>query len=517
MRQDDRSKVKTNGVRMPDFDPEDDLPEYEESSGSEPENEGVNGFTGREHYENINKSKLRGRDPVTLGTQYAGSKVRRKGIEEEEDQHDPFAAYGSDEESDELNAREHDESDNLDKDGVAASEDSGSPPSGDEDMEDMRSDSDEEHNLRSTANEARDRADTARLKALLVNESSTISTSLAASQRADAQKGQAVQKQQRTFDALLTSRIRMQNALVAMNTLPTVRERTPTTEIQAAAQSAEDAARRLWSQLDTLRCSLLDAKTGTKRKRPTAAASVGEIWTHMQDLERASLPQRRATLAKWSEKTSSTASKLTKSSFGNSLSRQAEMTLLDVLDGHLADPDRLVKKTRIPRSAAPVQAKTYVAERRARRHDDTDEAPADEGVRDIYDDADFYSSLLKDLISRRQSQSTASSTTPQTLPQRPSTTAQDLEAEYRNASQKSAATKKAVDTRASKGRKMRYTVHEKLVNFMVPDDRGNWGERQRGELFASLFGARNEGGKEVNGGIGEGENEAEGALRLFRS
>ena len=50
--------------------------------------------------------------------------------------------------------------------------------------------------------------------------------------------------------------------------------------------------------------------------------------------------------------------------------------------------------------------------------------------------------------------------------------------------------KKSVDTKASKGRKMRYTVHEKLQNFMAPEDLGSWGERQRAELFGSLFGRK---------------------------
>ena len=47
---------------------------------------------------------------------------------------------------------------------------------------------------------------------------------------------------------------------------------------------------------------------------------------------------------------------------------------------------------------------------------------------------------------------------------------------------------KDVDTKASKGRKMRYNVHEKLQNFMAPEDRTTWGERQADELFGSLFG-----------------------------
>jgi protein AATF/BFR2 len=53
-----------------------------------------------------------------------------------------------------------------------------------------------------------------------------------------------------------------------------------------------------------------------------------------------------------------------------------------------------------------------------------------------------------------------------------------------------AKTKKVVDTKASKGRRLRYTVQEKLQNFMAPEDRGEWGDRQRDELFSSLFGQR---------------------------
>jgi len=49
--------------------------------------------------------------------------------------------------------------------------------------------------------------------------------------------------------------------------------------------------------------------------------------------------------------------------------------------------------------------------------------------------------------------------------------------------------KKVVDTKASKGRKLRYEVHEKIKNFMVPVlNRGTWHEEQIDELFASLLG-----------------------------
>lgn len=72
--------------------------------------------------------------------------------------------------------------------------------------------------------------------------------------------------------------------------------------------------------------------------------------------------------------------------------------------------------------------------------------------------------------------------------------------------------KKRVDTKASKGRKMRYTVHEKLMNFMAPEDRGTWGERQRVEFLAGLLGRRVCMGEED----GREEEEGEGGLVLFR-
>ncbi|KGQ02073.1 protein bfr2 [Paracoccidioides lutzii Pb01] len=82
--------------------------------------------------------------------------------------------------------------------------------------------------------------------------------------------------------------------------------------------------------------------------------------------------------------------------------------------------------------------------------------------------------------------------------------------------------KRAVDTKASKGRKMRYTVHEKLQNFMAPEYRGSWSDRAREEFFASLLG-RN--AREILGDdddedkVMEDEDDhlEESGLKLFRN
>jgi len=50
--------------------------------------------------------------------------------------------------------------------------------------------------------------------------------------------------------------------------------------------------------------------------------------------------------------------------------------------------------------------------------------------------------------------------------------------------------KKQVDTKASKGRRLRYHVHEKLQNFMVPIPAGSWHEEMIDELYSSLLGKK---------------------------
>jgi len=204
----------------------------------------------------------------------------------------------------------------------------------------------------------------------------------------------------------------------------------------------------------------------------------------MQDSEAINLPHRRSVLLKWSAKTQA-ASAQPVSRRLTELARQN--TIVEVLNDQLSNTERLVKRTRMPRSCAPVQASKGIVE-----------SP------DIYDDADFYGVLLKELLEQRSIDSAASVQV-------------DVVAQQYQAARE-AKTRKNVDTKASKGRKMRYTVHEKLQNFMAPEDRGSWGERQIDELFGSLLGKRLALGEtEVDGGADEGDMAEEEALMMFRN
>jgi protein AATF/BFR2 len=97
----------------------------------------------------------------------------------------------------------------------------------------------------------------------------------------------------------------------------------------------------------------------------------------------------------------------------------------------------------------------------------------------IYDDANFYQLLLKELVDQRRVESL-------------SAPAAGTEAgkTMQWAAINEAKTRKNVDTKASKGRKMRYTVHEKLQNFMAPEDRGRWEPDAIDRFFGTLLGQK---------------------------
>ncbi|KAJ3059603.1 hypothetical protein HDU98_004414, partial [Podochytrium sp. JEL0797] len=94
---------------------------------------------------------------------------------------------------------------------------------------------------------------------------------------------------------------------------------------------------------------------------------------------------------------------------------------------------------------------------------------------EVFDDGDYYQQLLKELIEGRLLETDDPAL---------------LSMKWAELKQLQAKTKKKkdVDTKASKGRKIRYAVHEKLQNFMAPEPRGSWHDAMVDELFGSLFG-----------------------------
>ncbi|KAI1194451.1 TRAUB-domain-containing protein [Nemania serpens] len=285
---------------------------------------------------------------------------------------------------------------------------------------------------------------------------------------ADVQKGKAVQRQRKGFDALLNLRIRLQKAA-----------KQPDDPDAEPYEGAERSALQLWNALDDFRASI---HKGKKRKHAeTDDTSTTALWDRMELHEEHQTARRKQVLEKWSrdaKKTSITASSAHK------FTNNAERPIIAMLSAEMDAPERLIKRTRTPRSCAPYQAARKINE------DDS-----------IYDDADFYQGLLKQLVDQRSGDGSGTGLQAATI---------------RYAAVKEAKAKRHVDTKASKGRKMRFTVMPKLQNFMAPEDRRSWEQSATDRFFGTLFGQKmvldEESSDEEMGGVSV---EAEG-FRLFK-
>lgn len=490
------------------------------------------------------KSKLRKPQEINLGKQYAGSQISRDALDAESDD-DPFKARSDDEDSedDDEEGAELENGEDEDSDSQEASEESedekpkqtkkskqqqqeadseedevdgmetgsddiegneGSEDGLDEDdmdSEGSQDDDDDGDDDQEETNRGGKSDDREELRQLMATDQKAIAASISQAAKSDAVKGKAVKQQRSTFDSLLNTRIKFQKGLTAMNQLSVAAKDADDVD-REAVKSAESAALSLWSTLEDLRYTLADAQSGEskKRKRPSPVSSTtssDSLWKRMTDLESDSVAHRRAILDKWSLKVrgSSTSGpnargKLLGSSTGG------QQTITTVLDAQLA-PEAGERSTKRARKQA---------------------ANGDEDDEPIYDDTAFYQTLLRELVEQRMSSDSITNGLDTLHIQLPSRLSLHPVTGMRNDKNKR---RGAVDTRATKGRKMKYDVHEKLQNFMAPEDRGTWTTRARDEFFASLL------GRTASGLLGEDDEEAsaaeesdedreEGGLRLFR-
>lgn len=138
------------------------------------------------------------------------------------------------------------------------------------------------------------------------------------------------------------------------------------------------------------------------------------------------------------------------------LSKKNEGNVLNQIQYSLSDKAKLIKKTQLKRSNYQIMGQ------------ENDEQYNTE----IFDDDDFYHQLLTELIKNRS----ADLTDPI-----------QLSRQWIQLQNWRTKMKKNVNTKATKGRRIRYAVHSKLVNFMAPIDDRVWTEEAKTDLFKSLF------------------------------
>ncbi|PVG02092.1 TRAUB-domain-containing protein [Serendipita vermifera] len=313
-----------------------------------------------------------------------------------------------------------------------------------------------------------------------------LSSALKKAKESDRRKGNAVSHQMAIWEALLDSRIRLHKASQLCNTLPTGSHLASLASHErgkAAIVDFVEESLRLSEDIFELQEALLEV-TDPKLDRPTYSRKGhmepnstygGEInSTLSQEISAASHalaqlqsryhPELLSTLRKWSAKIQAvTPSNLLPSSrnaFKNSRNMHLK-PITDVIQEALGDHTKALSRTRIRRGGPRMG-------REEKTHLDVEGRPLEEEENELFDDTDFYQQLLRDVIDGKAN------------------------ADYGEGDifSKPKKIKKQVDTRASKGRKLRYEVHEKIQNFMVPVPTivDGWHEEKIDELFSSLLG-----------------------------
>lgn len=356
------------------------------------------------------------------------------------------------------------------------------------------------------------------LRRLMASDHKTVAASISQASKADAAKGLAVKRQRSAFDALLNTRIKLQKGLTAAGELSLATDDADSLDGNVV-KSAESAALTLWNTLDELRHALADSQStqasssSKKRKRipaPTAETVSSDIWMQMREFETECFAHRRAVLDKWARKTRSSKA-VAPNARGKLLNTGGDQqSLTAVLDAHAAaESESYGPPSKRPKSGGNPQ--------------DSNEVNTNSGIATaaLYDDTIFYNSLLRDLVEQRMSSANGGMTADNLHLQIPTRLSINPVSGMRKDK-----VKRVVDAKASKGRKMRYTVHEKLQNFMAAEERGSWSDRAREELFASLLGNSasvmlgedEEDEEELRDGAEvEDEDLEAGGLRLFRS
>ncbi|KDE02836.1 hypothetical protein MVLG_06627 [Microbotryum lychnidis-dioicae p1A1 Lamole] len=458
-----------------DFDPEDSYATYanERNKGEQ----AADLEAGRAEYLPVGPGGLRKKGEALVDSKYDGKKGSRRtmfGGEEEEDE-----GHNEDDEDEDS---EQDDDGGDDFDDLVGSEDSHEFASADQDDND---DDDEGEHLAPIASTSNKQAPPSALK---TSTKSSITKGKSADERAmisqlrtaahaDIEKGIDVKKQFSFCDSVLESRIKLQKAVTAINVLPRpANAEMYYQQVEEERERARLEVEALNEELFKLRSTMLKGKEqiqiqlptnlGQSRKRHRNPDSAQEyLAATVKDLaaiETALEPFLRTTITKWSDKVlAASGLALGKDKKFKAVNQNA-MAQIDHALGPL-ERERLVKRTRLRRTtdrAVVGQADLGTLE--------GEKTPVDE---EVFDDGDFYQQLLRDVIESR-------------MLDLDDPTLESL----RQATARSKKQKKVVDTRASKGRKIRYHVHDKLQNFMVPIEAGGWHEEKVDELFASLLG-----------------------------
>ncbi|RDD39775.1 Protein AATF [Trichoplax sp. H2] len=197
---------------------------------------------------------------------------------------------------------------------------------------------------------------------------------------------------------------------------------------------------------------------------------------------------RGTAIKKWSDRTQIAFGKLNSKKFSD-----LDQSVPQQIQKILSDKERLIKRTQLRR--IPIRALGNLENNDSRDKDARDSHLKDYDP-EIFDDSDFYHQLLRELIEYKSTFNKDSDPLA-------------MGRQWLQFQQLRSKVKRKVDTKASKGRKLRYDVHDKLISFAAPMRQGTWTDTARNNLCASLFGKQGTKHKSAS-------NDLDGDIVLFR-
>ncbi|CAO3610192.1 unnamed protein product [Mucor fragilis] len=473
-----------------DYDPEDILEPMNDNNDRSDQESDNEESTARDHYLSVGKSKLRSEQPLLDDPRYAGKRTSRKDIysdedddEEEDEEFKGFSASGSEDEDEDDEENVNDSNDD-DEDLLANA--------GSEEDDDSDADSDEEEqeeaasDAESAQNEGDDEINT-ELRRIQEEEKQMISQ-LSKSAQSDVEKGQHVRQQLTLWDNCLENRIRMQKVIDETNKLPqndTYYNFLAKAEgVEKDLESAKNDLREVIDDLMDIRVDLFtqngsidleDVNCNTrKRHLDDDDQYLDALWHDISQINDVFVPFRNSTLEKWSNKVQVAAGARLNKKF-----KAFDQNILSQIESTMSDKSGLIKRTQLQRADYKILGKVNVEVDKEQQEMDTGKKP-DRHLNtydvEIFDDQDFYQQQLRELIESRM----VDTDDPMAIGMR--------WAARKQTEQKKK--KKTVDRKASKGRQLRFNVHEKLQNFMAPIPVGDWHESMVEELYTSLLGQR---------------------------
>ncbi|KAK9075775.1 hypothetical protein SSX86_004104 [Deinandra increscens subsp. villosa] len=292
----------------------------------------------------------------------------------------------------------------------------------------------------------------------------------------DILKGQAVKNQRALWDKTLEFRFLLQKSFSTSNRLPQEPVRSAfcncSEEVKEAYSDLVDSTKKTLDSILKLQEALIEKNPsimGATEEGDAAQYSKSldafrnsterdEEWFPIFQMQSRIAPFRNISVDKWQRKT-----QVTTGTAGMKNKFQAfNQNISEQVATYMRDPSRMIKGMQQRRSVVPVFGDVCDSTL------DKNEAISADDDPELLDDSEFYQQLLREFF--------------ETVDPGSSETA--FYAMKRLQTKK----RKIVDRRASKSRKIRYHVHEKIVNFMAPEPMKI--PPTAPKLFENLFGLK---------------------------